>query len=57
MQISVTALLLFIDPSETRRTLPRPPGTPITQFGVVAAVLLVLVLIGMMILAVRPFVS
>lgn len=54
-QLAVTGLLLFIDPGETRRTLPHPPGTPITVFGIVAAILLALVLVVMVLLVVVPF--
>lgn len=40
VQVGVTGLLVFIDPSETRRVLPRPPGTPINRVGLIALAVL-----------------
>ena len=42
IQLVVTALVFAIDPSEARRKLPRPDGTPLA--GKIAAALLVVVL-------------
>jgi len=44
-QLVVTALLLWVDPTETRRTLPRPTGARIPAMGIVAVVVLASVLL------------
>lgn len=44
-QVSVTALLLWIDPGQTRRTLPRPEGVRISTGGIIAVSALALVLV------------
>jgi PAT family beta-lactamase induction signal transducer AmpG len=54
LQIAVTGLLLFVDPSEARRKLPLPAGTSIVP-GIVAASLIMATLVLLMIfLVIRP---
>lgn len=47
VQLAVTALLLAIDPTETRRTLPRPPGARVNPIGVLGLVALLAFLVAM----------
>ena len=44
-QAAVSALLLLIDPGQTRRVLPRPAGTPLPRIGLVATGLLIALLV------------
>ena len=44
-QVVITAVLWFVDPAETRRTLPRPDGVRIPLGGVIAVSALALVLV------------
>ena len=44
-QVAVTGILLLIDPTETRRTLPRPDGVRIPAFGIAAVSALASVLV------------
>ena len=53
LQLGVTALLPFIDPTETRRKLPLPSGSSMTP-GIVAGVGLLLALV---VLTIYPFLS
>ncbi len=46
-QVIVMALLLFIDPSQTARELPRPEGAPVPRRGIVAVSLLGLTLFAL----------
>ncbi|MEO8703724.1 MAG: MFS transporter [Kofleriaceae bacterium] len=57
IQLVMTTLVLAIDPTETRRRLPLPPGSSIVP-GIIAAVALLVVLVTLMIvLVIIPFVS
>jgi MFS transporter, PAT family, beta-lactamase induction signal transducer AmpG len=47
IQVAVTVLLWPIDPTETRRRLPLPPGTPLNRLGLLALGGLLIFLIGM----------
>lgn len=44
-QVVIVALLLWIDPTQTRRTLPRPDGVRISTGGIIAVCALALVLV------------
>jgi PAT family beta-lactamase induction signal transducer AmpG len=52
IQLAVTPLLLFIDPTEVRRKLPLPPGTRMNPLGIGAVLGLMVFLIGMTIRAI-----
>lgn len=47
IQLAATPILLAIDPGETRRVLPRPPGTVLDRRGMIAMAVLVVFLGGM----------
>ncbi len=47
VQIAITALLLFIDPGQTRRELPLPEATPIPTRGIVVCSFLFVVMTGL----------
>lgn len=47
IQVGVTLLVLAIDPTETRRVLPLPPGTPVDRRGIAALLGLLVFLIVM----------
>lgn len=46
-QVAIIALLIPIDPGQTRRDLPYPAGTRVPRFGIVALLSLLVLLIGM----------
>lgn len=54
VQVAVTVLVLAVDLGQTRRTLPRPPGTPVQPAGIVALLALLAVLVGFTIYSILP---
>jgi MFS transporter, PAT family, beta-lactamase induction signal transducer AmpG len=57
IQIAMTALVLAIDPFETRRRLPLPPGSSIVPGIIAAAAVLGVLVTLMLVLVVVPFLS
>jgi len=45
IQLAVIAWLPFIDPKQTRRTLPFPPGTPLSRSGIAGGVTLLVIFV------------
>lgn len=56
VQVVVTSLLIFVDPGQVKRALPRPEGTSMPRAGIAAVGVLACALVGLTWYVVRPLV-